>query len=119
MGLNQFLLSGSNKPKSLSVQTAPDTQPKKISEVSWYLIDPAIIADLVNKHRASGDVINRLLSKLTEGLRYVVEDAIKIALGEVNKEVARLCAGVKRLSAMVSELDNKSVEITDDLKQYQ
>lgn len=118
-------LSGTDKSKtarSLSVSSIEDTTTTVMAESAGSVskvIDPTIIADIVNKHLASGVVVDRIIEKLTADLKTVVEEAVRSALSDVNREVSRLSAEVAKLSAVVGELDGKLVERTDELEQYQ
>lgn len=119
-------LSVTDKPKQAKPSTSdssatvrlPCDMPNSSDNVSK-VVDPAIIVDCVNKHLSSGDVVNNIIARLTADLRTVVEDAVRSALSEVSKEVTRLGAEVTRLSAAVCDLNNKLIERTDDLEQYQ
>lgn len=117
-------LSTGDKPKpvrSLSVSSAPErlTTDIDMPDKDIKVVDPAVIADYVNKHLASADVIGNLVDRLTAEIRTVVEEAVKSALSEVNKEVKRLNAEVTRLSAAVKNMDEKLLDRTDELEQYQ
>lgn len=91
-------------------QTATDNKIKVVDTV---------VIDTVNKYLAGGDVISTLVAKLSDQLKTVVEEAVKAALTAVNEEVSRLQTEVTRLTAAVKMLDDKLIERTDDLEQYQ
>lgn len=117
-------LSTGDKPRpvrSLSVSSAPDrlTTDNMAGGKSNVVVDPAVIAELVNKHLTSEDVVSSLVDKLMAQLRTVVEEAVRSALSVTSKEVARLGAEVTRLSAAVKEIDERLLERTDELEQYQ
>lgn len=106
-------LSSSSSSTSLDSEMPPKTD--KASEV----VDPAVIAAIVDQHISSSDVINQLMSRLLDKLKSVVEEAVRAALTVVNREMGTLRDEVKSLRAKVEDLDGRLADRTDDLEQYQ
>lgn len=116
-------LSTSDKRKlqrSLSVSSAEssampaDSQPK-----STTTIDPAIVEGCVNKYLSGEEAFGRLILRLTEELRGVVEAAVSAAVAPLTAELTRLRGEVTSLTGKLRVLEDRLIDRTDDLEQHQ
>ncbi|KAG8330531.1 hypothetical protein J6590_061300 [Homalodisca vitripennis] len=96
----QRSLSTSSASSPVNTTTMP-------ADKTTQLLDPAL------------DIIGKLVSRMSEEIRTVVEVAVRAALTAVNEEVKKLRDEVTNLTAVVTELDSRLAERTDDLEQYQ
>lgn len=106
------------KPVLLSADQSAQLSPQPLlaagtpTSQSDNMVDPAIVERCVSEYLSGETVLDRLIKRLADHMKVVIEDAVRAAIVGVNSEVAALRSELSGLRESVNER-------TDELEQYQ
>lgn len=125
----QTVFRMSNTPKNLRSRLRSDSVNKIESSLSVNFVrsdkamapkvDSAVVDACITKVLSNDDIIDSLVTKISDRLRKVIDESISTALRATREELTALKENVTALTEQVKTLDAKLQHRTDDLEQYQ